>query len=98
MNVLLEGRADVSSVRRLWEQLVLVLGRAPAQIVVDMEAVTKVDGAMLQLLTSAKRSATARGVIWSWRSVAPAMVAAAGLLGLAQELGFNDGESDRQPA
>lgn len=93
VTVVLEGRADVTSVRRLWEQLCSLLSRSPAAIIIDMEAVTKVDGAMLQLLMSARRSATARGTGWHWRSVAPATAAATRLLGLEQGMGFNDGRS-----
>jgi ABC-type transporter Mla MlaB component len=90
----LAGRIDASQVRRVWEQMRLFLREARGGVAIDVSNVSKIDGAAVQLLLALRRALADRGIEMQWHGAAPALVEAARILGMVEELGLGYGESN----
>lgn len=85
--VKLEARLTIAQAPALHKQLLEFIA-AGRPLTIDVGAVEEVDTAALQLLLAAKQTFEARQVALHWRSSSPALQRAAGLIGLANALGF----------
>jgi anti-anti-sigma regulatory factor len=61
---------------------------ATGALIIDASRVTQVDTSILQLLVSASRACTQRGVAYSWTGVSDSMRRCASLIGVAEFLHF----------
>lgn len=78
---------DISKVAEFHQNLKTAIGKG-GKIVLDAAAIERIDAAALQLLTVFLRDATARKVQAQLRTPSDALIKAASLLGLNQELGL----------
>jgi anti-anti-sigma regulatory factor len=85
--VTLADSLDIAQVQTLHATLREALARAQP-VALDAAAVQRVDTAALQVLAAFVRTAQARGVAVSWRTVPESLTRAAGLLGLRDVLGL----------
>jgi anti-anti-sigma factor len=61
---------------------------AAGALIIDASRVTQIDTSILQLLVSASRACTQRGVVCSWTGVSDTMRRCASLIGVAEFLHF----------
>jgi anti-anti-sigma regulatory factor len=85
--ICIEGRADVSVARDLWERALLVLSNPVEELTIDLSKSAKLDGAMVQLLFALRKATEERGAKLTWLGDA-SLVEAARVLGLNQDLGI----------
>ena len=78
---------DISKAADFHQELKTVLGKG-GEIVLDASEIERIDVTALQLCTALFRDAAARKVQAKWRAPSDALIKAANLLGLSQELGL----------
>lgn len=81
---------DISTINALREEIESALSKKAPRITLNGERVTRIDGAVLQLLTSFFREANSLGCEVQWNSPSPGLLRSAQMLGLARGLGLND--------
>ncbi len=83
--ICLESHLDMDALPALAQALRNALAEK-APLLLDGSQVKSIDGAALQLLVAAARSAQQAGSSFRWRQPSPALEKAVGLLGLSNDL------------
>jgi len=82
----------ISDALQLKSALTPLVSTAPV-VMLDVSALQRIDSAALQILCAFLRERRSQGRVTEWRGVPAALRQAAGLLGLASELGLPQQES-----
>ena len=80
----------ISGARAAYAALSEAVGRPESRIAIDARQVEKVDAAGLQAILAGRRALGAAGKKLTWAGSSPQFKAAAGLLGLAEDLGLSE--------
>lgn len=81
---------EISGIASLRRDLESALISRDPRLDINGEKVSRIDGAVLQLLTTFVREAHTRGCDVQWKDPSPALQRSAQLLGLASALGLHD--------